>query len=161
MKVLLLPLGIVSLLVSCSGKPDLSTPEKFANAVIGSINAKDSSKFNALFMNDEDFAYVLKHTTEGSSVKRQMAKGKPRFMDMVRTSATTSYEQIMHEISGISTFQLSPFEVETDNAIRIIYQLEMQIETPDHHKKMIRTGRLVHVDNQWKTVAPIIVGEVY
>lgn len=161
MKILLLPLGIVLLLVSCSGKPDLSTPEKFADVVISSINAKDTARFNALFMNEEDFAYVLKHSTEPGKVKRQMAAGKARFLDEMKAGAALSYEQLTGGISGISTFQLSPFEVETNDAIDLIYGLEIQIETPDHHKKMIRIGRIVHVNKQWKAVAPIDLDEVY
>jgi len=160
MKPLLLPLSILLLLViSCSGKADLSTPEKFVDSLILSINNKDTAMFNSLFLDGTDYDYLVKEVKR-KDPSQNFPVEKAMLLSSIREMSKSSYESLTSELTTISTFQLNRFEINEDD-VKSVSGITLEIQTPENHKKQITIRRLILVDKQWKAVAEVGVEETY
>lgn len=160
-KILLLPfLGL--LIYACSGKSDLSTPEKFTDQLVAAINDKDTSLFNDLFAHGSDYDEILKTAKFETPGDEQMAQQhKARMLADLVTQQTTSYKAVTDEIKKVATFQLNLYEIEENEGYKMIRNLEIEVETPEHHKKVIRIPMLLQCGTKWKSFGPINPDEQY
>jgi len=155
----LLPFLLVAI-YSCNTKPNLKTPEKFVDGLISSINSQDSAKFNALYMNEADIDILIK-TSKSTDLISKLQSEKKIILDVIRQSRTESFAAVKEKITAIQTWELSPYEIESENGTERIQNLEFEIETPDGHKKLLVIRELLKIGNQWKATSYINAEELF
>ncbi len=154
--------ALAALLCACSGKSDLSTPEKFTDQLVAAINDRDTVLFNDLYVKNDDMNELMKKGKSQAPQLTQMEEeAKNRMLQDVVSEQETSYGNLAEDITKISTFQLNLYEIENDEGVSRIRNLEVEIETPEHKKKIIRIPLLVKCGTKWKSFGPITSDDVY
>ncbi len=157
----LLPIFILLLLV-CSCKNDLSTPEKFTEQLVEAINDRDTAMFNELFATRADLDETDK-IVKGNRNKLYALddEDKNQILNKLNNKKPESYEDLTNAISKISTFQLNPYDVQTPSRFKVVANMEVEIVTPEGKKKIIRVYRLLKCGTKWKSIRGISVEDFY
>ena len=163
MKICLLLPVLVTLLFACKGKSDLTTPEKFVDQLVAAINDRDTALFNDLYVNKSELEELFKQRDKKQALSPEDQQDRDRMLNDLKIQQQEAYENLTKEISKVSTFQINLYEIDDNNEMGItsIHSMDIEIETPDHKKKIISLRQLIKCGDKWKTPSRISVDEAY
>ena len=113
--------------------------------------------FRSLHIDGDDFDQLVKQPANQYHLPAQKAD----YLAEVDRLSASEYAAITEAISGISTFQLNPFEKAEGGSHEFIHRIEFEIQTPDHHQKKIVLHELIFVKDHWKAGGGIVIEEIY